>query len=168
MPRSALVARVLAAQLLAAFARARQVRELAEIVSASALNATDQLYLTLASTFEQRLVNQHRGERRDLDDTLDRCWEVADVLPRRELTMLPSRLTDPALARRLGHDAAGQDPARTGRTAERGRNQLDHKLRILLPERQRLLLYADICRREWLSACKTATIWQVRAAVLGG
>jgi V/A-type H+/Na+-transporting ATPase subunit B len=84
----------LAAQLLAALARARQVRELAEIVSASALNATDQLYLNLADTFEQRLVNQHRGERRDLGDTLDRCWEVATVLPNRELTMLPSRLLD--------------------------------------------------------------------------
>ena len=52
----------LAAQLLAALARARQVRELAEIVGASALNATDQLYLHFATDFEQRLVDQQRGE----------------------------------------------------------------------------------------------------------
>jgi V/A-type H+-transporting ATPase subunit B len=84
----------LAAQLLAALARARQVRELAEIVSASALNATDQLYLRLVDDFERHVVDQHRGERRGLDDTLDRCWDVANVLPRRELTMLPSRLVD--------------------------------------------------------------------------
>ncbi len=39
----------LAAQLLAALARARQVRELAEIVGDSALSATDQLYLEFAT-----------------------------------------------------------------------------------------------------------------------
>ncbi len=84
----------LAAQLLAALARARQIRELAEIVGASALNATDQLYLHFATDFEQRLVNQQPGETRDLDQTLDRCWDVAHVLPTRELTMLSARLLD--------------------------------------------------------------------------
>lgn len=84
----------LAAQTLAALARARQVRELAEIVGASALNATDQLYLHFAADFEQRLVDQLRGERRDLDQTLDRCWDVLTVLPARELTMLPSGMVE--------------------------------------------------------------------------
>lgn len=82
----------LAAQLLAALARARQVGELAEIVGAAALNATDQRYLDFATALERRLVDQQRTETRTLDDTLDRCWEVATVLPVRELTMLPSRL----------------------------------------------------------------------------
>ena len=81
-----------AAQLLAALARARQVGELAEIVGAAALNATDQCYLDFATALERRLVDQQRTETRTLDDTLDRCWEVATVLPVRELTMLPSRL----------------------------------------------------------------------------
>ena len=84
----------LAAQLLAALAHAQQVRDLAEIVGASALNATDQLYLNFAAAFEQRLVNQRRGERRTLDETLDRCWDVAKVLPARELTMLSTRFLD--------------------------------------------------------------------------
>jgi len=84
----------LAAQLLAALARARQVRELAEIIGASALSGTDQLYLDFATQFEQRLANQHPGEGRTLDDTLDRCWDVANVLPRRELTMLSTRFLD--------------------------------------------------------------------------
>jgi V/A-type H+-transporting ATPase subunit B len=84
----------IAAQLLAALARAREVRELAEIIGASALNATDQLYLNFATDFEQRLITQQHGEYRQMDDTLDRCWEVANVLPARELTMLPSRLLD--------------------------------------------------------------------------
>ncbi len=84
----------IAAQLLAALARAREVRDLAEIIGASALNDTDQLYLRFATDFEQHLVSQHRGGYRTMDDTLDRCWEVADVLPARELTMLPSRLLE--------------------------------------------------------------------------
>ncbi|MFZ2013469.1 MAG: V-type ATP synthase subunit B [Nocardioides sp.] len=81
-----------AAQLLAALSRARQARELSEIVGVGALNATDQRYLTLGTEFEQRLVAQGRAERRDMDDTLDRCWDVVNELPARELTMLSPRL----------------------------------------------------------------------------
>lgn len=80
--------------MLAALARARQVRELAEIIGASALSGTDQLYVNFATKFEQRLTNQHPGERRTLDETLDRCWDVATVLPLRELTMLSTRFLD--------------------------------------------------------------------------
>jgi V/A-type H+-transporting ATPase subunit B len=80
-----------AAQLVAALARARQVRELAEVVGASALSATDRLYLDFAAQFEQRLVAQQRGDRRGLDETLDRCWDALGVLPARELTMLSQR-----------------------------------------------------------------------------
>jgi len=83
-----------AAQLLAALARARQVRELAEIVGAAALSATDQLYLDFGTEIEHRLIDQHRGEARSLDETLTRCWDVAGVLPRRELTMLSGTLID--------------------------------------------------------------------------
>ena len=61
-----------AAQLLAALARARQVGELAEIVGAAALNATDQRYLDFATALERRLVDQQRTETRTLADTLDR------------------------------------------------------------------------------------------------
>jgi V/A-type H+-transporting ATPase subunit B len=81
-----------AAQLLAALARARQVRELAEVVGAAALSATDRRYVDLAVEIEHRLVDQQRGECRTLTDTLDRCWDVVSVLPRRELTMLSDDL----------------------------------------------------------------------------
>jgi V/A-type H+-transporting ATPase subunit B len=81
-----------AAQLLAALARARQLRDLAELVGESALAATDQLYLKFGNEFERRLVDQRPDERRDLEDTLDRCWQVAHTLPTRELTMLSAQL----------------------------------------------------------------------------
>jgi V/A-type H+-transporting ATPase subunit B len=83
-----------AAQLLAALARARQVRELAEIVGSAALSATDQLYLDVGTEMEHRLIDQHHGESRTLEDTLTRCWDVAGVLPRRELTMLSAHFLD--------------------------------------------------------------------------
>ncbi len=80
-----------AAQILAGLARARQVRELVELVGAAALSATDQLYLNFGNDFEQRLVNQPSHERRELDQTLERCWDVLGVLPDRELTMISPR-----------------------------------------------------------------------------
>ncbi|HTY73595.1 MAG TPA: V-type ATP synthase subunit B [Actinomycetes bacterium] len=81
----------LADQLLAALARARGVRELAEIVGEAALNATDQLYLRFAEEFERRLVDQRPGESRTMSETLDRGWAAAAVLPARELTMVSAR-----------------------------------------------------------------------------
>jgi V/A-type H+/Na+-transporting ATPase subunit B len=89
----------LAAQLLAALARARQVGELAEIVGTGALNATDQLYVRFASAFEQHLVQQGRSDLRTIEQTLDLCWEVASVLPLRELTMMSRALLDAHLPR---------------------------------------------------------------------
>ena len=83
-----------AAQVLASLARARQARELAELVGEDALSATDRSYLSFEQTVEQRLLNQRRDEARTLDETLDRAWEALRVLPRRELTMLPNAVLD--------------------------------------------------------------------------
>ena len=67
-------------------------------------------------------------------------------------------------------------PGRAGRswlrrrlaTAERGREQIDRKLRILFPEQQRLRILAERQRAEWVSACAEADRWLLRAALLGG
>ena len=67
-------------------------------------------------------------------------------------------------------------PGRAGRswlrrrlaTAERGREQIDRKLRILFPEQQRLRILAQRQRTEWVSACAQADRWLLRAALLGG
>jgi V/A-type H+-transporting ATPase subunit B len=84
----------LAAQLLAALAHARQVRELAELISAVALSRTDQLYLEFDEAFRRDLVTQRADEVRELDDTLERAWQVLLRLPRRELVMLPAALLE--------------------------------------------------------------------------
>jgi V/A-type H+/Na+-transporting ATPase subunit B len=84
----------LAAQLLAALARARQVGELAEIIGTAALNSTDQLYVHFGSDFERHLVQQGRNDLRTIDQTLNLCWDVASVLPAKELTMISRSLLE--------------------------------------------------------------------------
>lgn len=67
-------------------------------------------------------------------------------------------------------------PGRAGRmwlhrrlgTAERGRDQLDRKLRVLLPDLQRLRIQADRRRAEWVAACGDADTWLMRAVLIGG
>jgi V/A-type H+-transporting ATPase subunit B len=83
-----------AAQLLGALARARQARELAELIGASALGPGDQAYLAFEDAFGRDFAAQRTDELRGLEETLDRAWRVLGVLPRRELTMLPSALID--------------------------------------------------------------------------
>jgi V/A-type H+-transporting ATPase subunit D len=67
-------------------------------------------------------------------------------------------------------------PGRAGRmwlrgrlaTAERGRDQLDRKLRILIPERQRLQTRLELRREAWSAAYDEAQRWLLRAVLLGG
>ncbi|GLW50347.1 V-type ATP synthase subunit B [Streptomyces sp. NBRC 14336] len=86
-----------AAQLLAALARARQVRELADLVGQSALTATDRAYLDFDDAFGRELVDQRRDEARTLEETLERAWRVLLTLPRGQLSMLPARFLDARL-----------------------------------------------------------------------
>jgi V/A-type H+-transporting ATPase subunit B len=83
-----------AAQLLAALARARQVRELADMVGQAALSPADRRYLDFDEAFLRRFVHQRRDELRTLDETLERAWQVLLTLPRSQLAMLPSALLD--------------------------------------------------------------------------
>lgn len=82
----------LAAQLLAALARARQVRELADLVGPAALSETDRQYLAFEDGYAHELVHQRGEESRELADTLGRAWRVVLRLPRHELVMLSDAL----------------------------------------------------------------------------
>jgi len=83
-----------AAQILSALADARQARELAELVGNAALTPLDQQHLRLEAAFEAQLENQGHAEKRDLEETLTRAWQVLAVLPRRQLAMLPADMLD--------------------------------------------------------------------------
>jgi V/A-type H+/Na+-transporting ATPase subunit B len=83
-----------AAQMLAALARARHARELAELVGELALSATDRRYLEFEGAFEHVLVDQGQTENRSLEETLERGWKALRVLPRRDLAMLSAEELD--------------------------------------------------------------------------
>jgi V/A-type H+-transporting ATPase subunit B len=101
----------LAAQVLAALARARQVRELAELLGAAALSETDQQYLAFEGTVEARLLDQGSTESRTMEDTLDRAWQAVGELPRRELAALDPQMVAAHLDRSPRDvDALGEEP----------------------------------------------------------
>ena len=83
-----------AAQTFAALAKAREVRELEDMVGTEALSETDRSYLRFAAAVERSVFNQGRAERRELDATLDRLWAALALLPTRELGMLGGALID--------------------------------------------------------------------------
>lgn len=83
-----------AAQVLAALARARQAAELAELIGREALGDTDRSFIDYRATLERTLLSQGRDESRTLEDTLARAWRALAALPRQELTMLPLDLLE--------------------------------------------------------------------------
>jgi len=102
-----------AAQLVAAMARARQVRDLAELIGTGALTDVDRCYLSFADAFARDLLDQRPDESRSLDETLARAWRVVSVLPPEELTMLSAG--DVAAYYSPAHDAPAADAAGSDR-----------------------------------------------------
>jgi V/A-type H+/Na+-transporting ATPase subunit B len=81
----------ISAQLYGIVARARQAADLAEVVGEDALSGIDREYLSARAVFETEFLSQPLEESRSLDDTLDRAWTTASVLPRTELSMISPR-----------------------------------------------------------------------------
>jgi V/A-type H+-transporting ATPase subunit B len=73
-------------QLYNAYARAIELRALAEIVGKSGLTESDLKYLTFGDEFEQKYLNQGYDENRTFEDTLRIAWETLSILPKNELT----------------------------------------------------------------------------------
>ncbi|MFH1780910.1 MAG: V-type ATP synthase subunit B [Candidatus Nealsonbacteria bacterium] len=75
----------LSSQLFSAYARGKEVRELAVILGESALSAVDKKYLTFVNEFESKFVNQGKDEDRSIEETLDLGWQLLSILPISEL-----------------------------------------------------------------------------------
>ena len=78
----------IAAQVLALVARARQAEELGSLIGLDALSITEQRYTEFGHRFETEFLDQGTTDARTLDQTLDRAWNVASIIPTRELTMV--------------------------------------------------------------------------------
>ncbi len=84
----------ISAQTYGIVARARQAADLAEVVGEDALSESDRDYLRVRTAFEQQFLSQPLDENRSLEDTLDRAWAVASLLPRGELSMISPTTLD--------------------------------------------------------------------------
>ena len=72
-------------QLYAAYARGKEVRELAIILGESALTDVDKNFLDFAEVFERKFISQGKNEDRSIGQTLDIGWELMAALPESEL-----------------------------------------------------------------------------------
>jgi V/A-type H+-transporting ATPase subunit B len=78
----------ISAQTLSLLARARSAQDLGALIGLDVLSVTEQRYLEFARHFETDFVDQDPHTARTLDETLDGLWQLAMMVPGRELTMV--------------------------------------------------------------------------------
>jgi V/A-type H+-transporting ATPase subunit B len=72
-------------QLFEAYAKVKQVRNLASIIGEEELSPADKRYLKFGEKFEQVYLTQSENENRDIGCTLDLGWKVLSYLSREDL-----------------------------------------------------------------------------------
>ncbi len=72
-------------QLYTAYAEGVKLRELSVVVGVEALSERDRRYLEFADRFEREFIGQGEYERRTIEETLDKGWELLAILPEEEL-----------------------------------------------------------------------------------
>ena len=81
-------------QLYAAYARAKELRELVAVIGEDGLSTTDEQFLSFGDAFEEHYLDQGFSTARSIDETLDTAWSLLSDLPRDELTKLDDDLLD--------------------------------------------------------------------------
>jgi len=81
-------------QLFAAYAKGKEVRELAQILGEASLSDVDKQYLAFAKAFEEKFVRQDESENRTIAQTLDIGWQLLKLLPRTELKRVKPAMID--------------------------------------------------------------------------
>lgn len=86
-------------QLYAAYARGKEVQELAVILGEAALTDMDKIYFKFAEDFESEYVSQGEYENRSIEKTLDLGWKLLSIFPREELKRIRDEYLDKYLPR---------------------------------------------------------------------
>jgi V/A-type H+-transporting ATPase subunit B len=81
-------------QLYAAYARGKEVQELAVILGEAALTDLDKVYFRFAEEFEAKYISQGEYENRTIEETLDLGWKLLSVFPREELKRVRDEFLD--------------------------------------------------------------------------
>ncbi|MCJ7675568.1 MAG: V-type ATP synthase subunit B [Sedimentisphaerales bacterium] len=86
-------------QLYAAYARGKEMEELASIMGEAALSEEDKKYMEFAKKFEQRYVCQDYYENRTIETTLDLGWELLSMFDNAELKRIDVKLIEKYMPR---------------------------------------------------------------------
>ncbi len=81
-------------QLYSAYARAQELRALAEIVGKAGLAGADLKYLDFGEAFEKKFLKQGYEENRSIEETLALSWGILSTLPDKELTKIKQAYID--------------------------------------------------------------------------
>jgi len=82
-------------QLYAAYARGKDVRDLAVILGESALSDVDKKFLRFSDLFEKHYIKQGEDEERSIQDSLMLGWALLSILPKTELKRVkPEHITE--------------------------------------------------------------------------
>ena len=81
-------------QLFSAYARGKEAKELMVILGDAALTEIDKKYAQFAEAFEKEYVSQGYTTNRDIEQTLEKGWELLRILPRSELKRIKDEYLD--------------------------------------------------------------------------
>jgi len=81
-------------QLYAAYARGKEVEELATIMGEAALSEEDKKYMAFAGVFEKQYISQGYYENRTIEQTLDLGWRLLTMFEDGELKRIDPRLIE--------------------------------------------------------------------------
>lgn len=86
-------------QLYAAYARGKEMQELATIMGEAALSEEDRRYMAFADQFEKRYISQGYYENRPIEATLDLGWELLSMFEDAELKRIDLKLIEKYMPR---------------------------------------------------------------------
>lgn len=86
-------------QLYAAYARGKEVQELAVILGEAALTDIDKIYYKFADEFEKKYISQGEYDNRTIEQTLDLGWQLLSIFPRDRLKRIRDEYLDKYLPR---------------------------------------------------------------------
>jgi len=81
-------------QLFAAYARGKEVQELAVILGEAALSEADKAFFKFAEVFENKFVRQGSDENRTIEETIQIGWDLLTLLPKSELKRIRQEYID--------------------------------------------------------------------------
>jgi len=86
-------------QLYAAYARGKEMQELATIMGEAALSDEDKKYMKFANEFEARYISQDYYENRTVEQTLDLGWELLSMFENVDLKRIDIKLIEKYMPR---------------------------------------------------------------------